>query len=186
MNKKEYLEKLESELGQMSYKDVRDIMADISEHFDEGAAHGKTEDEIAKGLGNPVELAKSFKEGGTVASVLQKRQAPVQNAKQKDTTASTLFVILFNLFVAIPLWIAIVTALITVGAIEVGLITGLVALIVGIPTFGNFLGAGICLAITILLVVIFVAVLLILVTKYFIIGTGKYIAWNKKIWKEGL
>ena len=42
MNKKEYLEKLESELGQMSYKDVRDIMADISEHFDEGVAHGKT------------------------------------------------------------------------------------------------------------------------------------------------
>jgi len=186
MNRKEYLERLENELGQMSYKDVRDIMADINEHFDEGIAHGKTETEIASGLGNPAELAKSFREGGTVASVLQKKQAPVQNARQKDTTASALFVILFNLFVAIPLWVAIVSAIITVCAMEVGLITGLIALILAVPSFGNFLGAGICLAITILLVIIFVAVLVILVTKYFAIGTGKYIAWNKKIWKEGL
>ncbi|MBO4243109.1 MAG: DUF1700 domain-containing protein [Clostridiales bacterium] len=186
MNKKEYLEKLESELGQMSYKDVKDIMDDIGEHFDEGVAHGKTEEDIAAGLGSPEELAKSFREGGTVASVLQKKQAPVQNARQKDTTASAIFVILFNLFVAIPLWIAIVCAIFTVGAIEIGLIAGLVGLVLAIPGFGNFLAAGICLAITIALAVVFVAVLIILVTKYFVIGTGKYISWNKKIWKEGL
>ena len=36
MTKKEYLDKLTVELGSMSYNDVKDILADIEDHFTVG------------------------------------------------------------------------------------------------------------------------------------------------------
>ncbi|MBR2295236.1 MAG: DUF1700 domain-containing protein [Clostridiales bacterium] len=188
MNRNEYLAKLESELGLMSYKDVKDILDEIGEHFTEGVNAGKSEEEIARGLGSPSELAKAYREGGDLPSALRKNDhadAVNSNDKPKDNSAGVMFVVLFNLFVGIPVWVAILFAIITAISIEVGIITGLAALVIGIPAMGNFIVPGICLAITLLMVVIFTLVLIYLVTKYFFVLTGKYIAWNKKLWKEG-
>ena len=63
MNRQEYLSKLESGLGSMSYKDVKEILAEISEYFDEGIAAGKTEEELAIKLGSPEYLARAYAEG---------------------------------------------------------------------------------------------------------------------------
>ena len=40
MNRQEYLKKLETSLGSMSYKEVKDILAEIDSHFAAGAAKG--------------------------------------------------------------------------------------------------------------------------------------------------
>ena len=44
----EYLKKLETSLGSMSYKEVKDILAEIDSHFAAGIAKGKSEEELIK------------------------------------------------------------------------------------------------------------------------------------------
>ena len=57
MNRQEYLKKLETSLGSMSYKEVKDILAEIDSHFEAGKARGKNEEELANELGSPEYLA---------------------------------------------------------------------------------------------------------------------------------
>ncbi|SEV87010.1 Uncharacterized membrane protein [Ruminococcaceae bacterium KH2T8] len=184
MNRQEYLSKLESGLGSMSYKDVKEILAEISEYFDEGIAAGKTEEELAIKLGSPEYLARAYAEGTALPPALVKKEAP-KKAPEKDKTASTMFVIFFNLLVAVPLWILILCALFAGVLIEGGVIAAMIALIPAIGSMGNFILAGLFFDLTLLFAAILIAVLLYFGIKYFIIGTKSYIKWNKKIWNEG-
>lgn len=188
MTRNEYLAKLESELGLMSYKDVKDILDEINDHFAEGIAKGKTEEKIAEELGSPVELAKAYREGnGNLPSALRKKEQPQpeQANKSDSNTGGILFVLLFNIFVGIPVFIAVVSAILTLIGIEVGLVAGLILLCLSLPAWGNFLLTGIFLALTLLFTIVFMAALIFFPTKYFIIGTKMYIEWNAKVWKEG-
>ena len=184
MNRQEYLSKLESGLGSMSYKDVKEILGEISEYFDEGIEAGKTEEELAVKLGSPEYLAKAYIEGTALPPALIKKEQP-KKEQQKDTTGAAIFVIVFNLLVAIPLWITILCVIFGVVLFEAGVVAGLVALVPVIAGMGNFVPAGIFLALTILFAIILIAVLLYFGIKYFVIGTRSYIKWNKKIWNEG-
>lgn len=184
MNRQEYLSKLESGLGSMSYKDVKEILGEISEYFDEGVEAGKTEDELAVKLGSPEYLARAYIEGTALPPALIKKEQPKTETK-KDTTAAALFVIFFNLLVAIPLWLTVLCIIFGAVLVEAGVIAGLVALIPGIAGMGNFLFAGLFLALTLFFVIVLIAVILYFGIKYFSIGTKSYIKWNKKIWKEG-
>ena len=184
MNRQEYLSELESSLGSMSYKDVKEILGEISEYFDEGIEAGKTEEELAVKLGTPESLAKAYIEGTALPPALIKKAEPKKEEK-KDTTGAALFVIFFNLLIAIPLWLTILCVIFGVVLAEAGIIAGLVTLIPVISGMGNFILPGIFLALTLLFVIILVAVVLYFGIKYFSIGTKSYIKWNKKLWNEG-
>lgn len=188
MVKTEYLKKLEAELGLMSYKDVKDILAEISDHFDEGVRMGHTEEEIAQNLGTPVELARAYKEGTSplLPTAPRKQASEYTNVKREENaTAGKLFVVLFNIFVAIPIWICLFFAILAAVGIEAGGIAGLVAFILNIPTFGAFITSAIFFAITVGLLLIVLFVICFFAVKYFIKGTKLYINWNKKLWKDG-
>ena len=51
MNKKEYTEMLARELGSLPYNDVREITAEIEEHFNMAVESGKTEEQAADEVG---------------------------------------------------------------------------------------------------------------------------------------
>ena len=58
MNKLEYLRTMENALqNDLPQQEVDEIMRDYAEYFAEGASQGKTDDEIAANLGDPVEVA---------------------------------------------------------------------------------------------------------------------------------
>ncbi len=61
MNKKEYLTKLRSALGNISTEARDEIIYDFTEHFDIGLEQGKTEEEISLSLGDPKANAKQYK-----------------------------------------------------------------------------------------------------------------------------
>lgn len=82
MSKEQYLQELKRALGRMTDGERREILSDYEEHFRMGVAEGKNEDEIARSLGNPRVIGKSYaidalledpKEGGrvTATSVLR-------------------------------------------------------------------------------------------------------------------
>ncbi len=60
MNRKEFIDKLSFELSSISQDDRRSILNDFEEHFNVGLSSGRTEEDIAAALGDPVEIAKEF------------------------------------------------------------------------------------------------------------------------------
>lgn len=187
MNRQEYLKKLETCLGSMSYKEVKDILSEIDTHFVAGIAKGKTEEALADELGSPEYLARAYMEGTQLPKALRK-QPEIKAAKQPvtdDSAVAKIFVVFFNLLVAIPLWLALLASIVVVGLMLLGALAGLVALILALPSFGSFLAAGISLALAIVFANIVLAVILILGIKYFALGTKYYVGWNKKIWHNG-
>lgn len=190
MNKKEYMETLENGLSSMSYKDVKEILSEIDEHFSVGLANGQTEEEICSNLGSADDLAKAYLEGTTLPKALIKKEPVVASNTEADTnkdydTLGVVFVILFNLLVTLPVWLSIVAFLIAVVGVECGIIAGLIGLIMAIPGMGGFMATGIVLALLILFITVFIAVICYFAIKYFIWGTVQYVKWNKKVWKKG-
>lgn len=60
MNKERFLEELDTALKYISAEERQDILQDFEEHFAVGREEGKTEEEIAAGLGSPQQIAKEM------------------------------------------------------------------------------------------------------------------------------
>jgi len=61
MSKKEFLNKLSKYLRGISREDEQDILSDMEEHFRMGEKEGRSEEELAKALGDPRMLANQFR-----------------------------------------------------------------------------------------------------------------------------
>ncbi len=61
MKKSEFLRILKDSLMGMSQNDKREIMLDYEEHFIDGLAEGRTEEEICEALGDPKQIALNLK-----------------------------------------------------------------------------------------------------------------------------
>ena len=57
MNKKDFINKLSSYLAGVPVEERQDVINDFEDHFKEGIAEGRTEEEIAESLGDPKALA---------------------------------------------------------------------------------------------------------------------------------
>lgn len=64
MNKQTFIEELKKNLVVRNVADIDDIVADYEEHFARKSADGCTEEETARKLGDPKELAGEFAAGG--------------------------------------------------------------------------------------------------------------------------
>ena len=61
MNKNGFLKALASQLSSLPASDKAEIMYDYEEHFSVGVGQGKSEEQVAQGLGNPTAIAKQYK-----------------------------------------------------------------------------------------------------------------------------
>jgi uncharacterized membrane protein len=61
MTRAEFIAQLRLALAGMAPKEIDDIVADYSAHFDEGAAAGRSEQEVAGALGDPQRLARELR-----------------------------------------------------------------------------------------------------------------------------
>ncbi|MCR4687952.1 MAG: DUF1700 domain-containing protein [Saccharofermentans sp.] len=188
MNKKEYLDSLEKELEGMSYKEAKEILGDISEHFDAGIASGKSEEAIAEGLGDVSDMAKEFKKGLTLPVVIKNKQKFEDAKKSGPDTFGVIFVVLMAIFVAIPLWIIVFSTLVLIAAAFLALL-GVIATLVAGLFLGWFPGFAVSIVLTVITLVlfdIFVFIVMFLGFKYLFKLTSMYVDWNKKIWYQGL
>ncbi len=186
MNKTEYLKKLTDELGHMPYGDVQDIIQSIEEHFEEGISEGRSEEEIAESLGDPKELAVEFKDGAKFKQIIKKRKMS-DNFKGPDGRGR-IFVIVFNAFVGIELWLVLLAAIVAAFMFLAG-DAGIIGVIIAAMIMGKiteFIVPFIFLVLTLVCVAVFLVVLLILGIKYYIKGLKGYIRWNKNVWNYGL
>jgi len=61
MNKKEFMHKLSSYLRGIPEEDRQDVISDFEEHYKEGLAEGRSEEDIADSLGDPKSLANQLR-----------------------------------------------------------------------------------------------------------------------------
>ena len=59
MNRAHFMAQLRDGLAGLHHTDIGDIVSDYERHFADGAADGRTEDEISAALGEPDRLARS-------------------------------------------------------------------------------------------------------------------------------
>ena len=114
MNKIDFLNELYYYLELLSKKEKEEIIADFREHFREGVAEGKTEEEICQELGTPYECARQYV--GDI--VIQNNVKIYAKEKRKKVFWTAAFVwnviqaiisipITFGLFLAVAVMIAV-------------------------------------------------------------------------------
>lgn len=207
MTKKEYIDRLADALGGMTYSEVKDITSDIEAHFDSAMMNGKTEDEIAEGLGDPKELAAEFLEGADVKAVLKKTKKEMIADKLAETTEKVksekysevnkksvsdgnvahgrLFVILFTIFVMIPVWFVALVLILGLSAITIATLAFAGCFAFLIPSAGIYMVSAIFFELTLLALLVAAICILILAINGFAKGTKNYIRWINKLWTEG-
>ena len=112
MNKKNFLNKLSSYLGGIPEEVKQDVISDFEEHFKEGMAEGRKEEDIAGSLGDPRALANQFK-ANILVSQAEKTTSPVNITRAVFATLGLGF---FNLIFILGPFVAIAGVLIALFA----------------------------------------------------------------------
>jgi len=101
MTRTEFIAQLRRALAGMAPKEIDDIVADYSAHFDEGVAAGRSEQDVASALGDPQRLARELRaEAGLRRWETQRRPAALIGAMMSlgGMLALDIFILLPLLF----------------------------------------------------------------------------------------
>jgi uncharacterized membrane protein len=61
MNRAHFMAQLRDGLSGLHHTDINEIVADYESHFADGAADGRTQEEVAAALGDPIRLARELR-----------------------------------------------------------------------------------------------------------------------------
>jgi len=141
MDKKQFINEFERNLKGVSKEDKKEIIRDYEEHFAIGKKKGRKENDIAKSLGNPKQLAK------------QARMELLVTKAEEEKSAGNLFRMIFatigmsffNLIFVVGIFFALLAVIIALFATGFALaVSGLALIIGGIisPVFASFISLG--------------------------------------------
>lgn len=100
MNKIDFLNELYHYLLPLPKEERNEILEDFREHFREGEAAGKTQEQICKELGSPLECAKQY----VGDAIVEQRIQPQKEKKHSKTFWTVaLFWNIIQAFVSIPM-----------------------------------------------------------------------------------
>lgn len=189
MNRQQYLSSLHAMLGSMPENEKADIIYDYEEHFRIGMEQGKSEEEIAQSLGDPRTIAKQFRADYRL------------KAAEEDTSAGNIVRAViaavglgfFNLVFVLGPFLGLVGVIIGLAAAAVGMaVGGFAALLMVIlsPLLSSHLSIDVNLpfaffvstGVTSFGLLFMIGV--VYLTKYFFMGTVKYLKWNMDIIKK--
>ncbi|SHH95067.1 DUF1700 domain-containing protein [Sporanaerobacter acetigenes] len=188
MNRKEFIGTLRANLKGLPQEEIDDIIYDYEEHFRIGLSQGKFEEDIARELGDPRNIAKMYK----VSSKIDEAESNPSPKNLLKAMFSAMALGIFNFIIVLGPFIVIIALLIGLYGISVGLVAGGIGAVFGTiliplscypfsyydvnlgvhPVTSVSLGIGL----TCLGVLLFMASLYL--TKLLYKGTVKYLKWN--------
>jgi uncharacterized membrane protein len=190
-NEHEYLRTLKDRLtGHVSQEDLDDILSDYTEHFSIGKSEGRSEEELARALGSPDDVAREIR-----ASYLVKRAEQSCGARNIwSAVMATLGLGLFNLiFVLVPfiVLIVILTVIFVLGVVFV--ISGPLLIIVALlQLLGMTISApwqtpagGIIISFGLIIAGVFMVIAGVGLAKFFYRLGIRYLKWNIRIIRGG-
>lgn len=136
MKKKEFLDELDKVLTKRNYPDKEDVIKDFEEHFRIGEEEGKSEEEIAKLLGNPDDIADQFKEEEIEEKTEVKKENETEVQKENDGLTKlvlALALIFFNITIVLGVAVGMLGAMFGffIAGIAIA-VAGIALIIVGI------------------------------------------------------
>ncbi len=183
MNKRDFLNELDRQLGNISENDRADILYDYEEHFRMGLAEGKNEEEISAALGDARNIARQYK----ADCALRKAESNISTGNILRAVLSAGVLGFFNLVIVLGPFLGLIGVLIGLFAAAFSITLSGIALfiaailspflpgLIDIGTsfiFGTSLSVGLtCLGLLFLIGVCFIA-------KYFYRLTIAYLKWN--------
>ena len=127
MTKSEYIQSLRATLKRLPLEEIEDIIYDYEEHFQIGLSKGKTEEEIAKELGDPKSIAKMY----NVSSKIDEAENNPSTKNFLKAVFSAMALGIFNFIIVLGPFIAIVALLIGLYGISIGFVVGGISSIFG-------------------------------------------------------
>lgn len=190
MTKETFIKKLKGSLNGLPKEEIDEVISDYNEYFDSGLAEKRTEDDIAKSLGDPVTIAKQLK----VTAKIKKAEDHWSAGNIMRAVLATAGLGMLNLIFVFGPFMGLVGTLIGLFATGIGLTAGGIAgSIVSIvawssPEFTNhYVTVGAHPA-AVLFLSIFLACFGLLFTigcgylaKWFYIITVKYLKLNARV-----
>ncbi|MGN7414971.1 HAAS signaling domain-containing protein [Paenibacillus sp. SAF-068] len=192
MNRQQFMKAMEVHLRPMDPFERAELLADYDQHFELGLSEGRQEEEIARELGQPEEIAKealgdrydAHTPGSDAfyAPTYQEMRSPRNSTKATRNFFTAIGLIFLNLILGIPLGLTLWSVWLTVASLSL-LILAPVAAVVDFVFLGQLDKAEIFVAIG----AFGVGILFALASKYvfraFKIITLQYIKWNKNMMK---
>ncbi|URZ01872.1 DUF1700 domain-containing protein [Clostridium felsineum] len=189
MNKREFLSLLRSYLEGFNEDEKQEILYDYEEHFRIGIENGKTEQEIAKELGSPMDIANQYREANGMG------RANFYNSEGRSAVGAVFVAIallFFNVIFVLGIYIGIIGAVIGVCvaafAVTVAGLAVILASVFGgwfityiqtpdiVSRIAVFFGGIGTLALGLLM-----CIAMFYVVKIAIVLTVRYIKWNIKV-----
>lgn len=183
MKKTEFLRTMERNLSTLPAETRRDILADFEEHFTTGQSLGKTEEEVARELGDPQALAGQYVE------------VPPQQAGSNSVVQSifaALALLLFDVILVIPVFSSLLGIWVALWSVDLALaVSGLAGVVASaIPlwiTMPSLMArAGMFfLAMAVVALAVLMGIGMVYVTKWSLKGLIGFVKAHVRIIKGG-
>ncbi|MDR0842514.1 MAG: DUF1700 domain-containing protein [Acidobacteriota bacterium] len=183
MRQNDFIATLEKAMAEMKPEERREILSDFQEHFASGMAGGKTEEEIARELGDPEGLAAQFTEGTD----------PDTSAGRKKLTSRDVLAVagllLFDVFIAVNVIGTLFVVWVALWAVDVAIFAGALAGFVAPVLFTPWLPSAmssvglVCLGVALLALCALWSIGMCYVSKWSYRGLVEFIKLHVRIFK---
>ncbi len=171
MNRKEFIKILGMELSKNRVDDVEEIISEFEEHFDYKLEEGKSEEEIVRKIGNPVDIASDY----------SKLDKPKKNKGRFIKALGLVFADMIMIPIYMVLWICIIilpVLAITLGVLGTCLLTtmNVASLIPEMPYI-----CALVIGVSVLALALMSAIGSFYVYRYVKQWTKVYFRWHKNV-----
>ena len=190
MNKEQFLDQLRRSLSGIPEEEKKEILYDYEEHFRSALENGQAEEEIARSLGNPRILGKTYR----IETLLDKEKGGQRASNILRAVFASLSLGFFNVIITIPLYSGLLAGLVSLWAGAVSLALSGVAVIAGVilqpllPSFFTLGGLSIPFLIFSGLGVSALGLLSVIgmwkLSQLFFRMTARYVQFNVRIFKK--
>lgn len=185
MNKQSFMYNLDGALARLKPEERKDILADFEEHFANGMASGKSEEEVARELGDPVALAAQYTEG------LPEPKPPVKASGVAQGILAAFGLLMFDAIIAIPIIATIFSIWISLWAVVLALLCAAFVCLIApfvtlfmIPSVLTGIGAFM-IGISLLAFTVLAGIGMCYVSKWFFKGLVEFVKAHIRIIKGG-
>ncbi|MGG4216895.1 DUF1700 domain-containing protein [Paenibacillus jamilae] len=176
MNRKQFLTEVEQRLAPLPAEVRHELLSDLSQHFDYGLVHGKSETEIAHELGNPEDIAR---EALDVPDAGWNAPSPLRQGSFARNLFTFLGLLFLNLLISIPIMATLWAVWASLAAAAVSFVAAPLLAVTDYMLNSTFYPTKLFFSITLtgmgLLLLPGVRYLLFLMVK----GTVRYWKWNQ-------
>lgn len=181
MNKKQFIAILESRLAVLPLEESREFIEEVETHFEIGIQNGRTEQDIARELGDPFEMATE-----ALGDRYVDMEAPPHSAVNKTSTFGKFAIrtgLFFCALVAIPFIAALWSGGVAIALGSLVTILSPVFVLLDYLVNGTFYPAKLFLSISLIGIGIFLGYATRSVLLGLISLTSKYSKWNSRMVK---